>query len=40
MPGVYGDPGVFRLWDYFGMNNSHLHESLHGTPFKTRVLNG
>ena len=23
----------------FSMNNSHLHESLHGTPFKTKALN-
>jgi fatty acid desaturase len=24
---------------FFSMNNSHMHESLHGTPFKTPLLN-
>jgi fatty acid desaturase len=31
---------VFYLYaTIFSMNNPHMHESLHGTPFKTRFLN-
>ena len=39
MPGVHGASWRFSSMRFSGMNNSHLHESLHGTPYKTRVLN-
>jgi fatty acid desaturase len=32
-------PAFLVYGTFFSLNNSHLHESLHGTPFKTRALN-
>ncbi len=36
---VWCIPVFFVYGTIFSMNNSHLHESLHGTPFKTRIFN-